>query len=67
MSVSVKPTSASIFAHISEFVFFYKRPPNPYQFGQFDAVTNRVARFFLMQHAKTWKLFQMTTNYTKCP
>jgi hypothetical protein len=27
----------------------------------------RVARFFLVQKTKTGKIYQITTNYTKCP
>jgi hypothetical protein len=27
----------------------------------------RVARFFLVQNTKTGKIYQITTNYTKCP
>jgi hypothetical protein len=27
----------------------------------------RVARFFLIQNTKTEKMYQITTNYTKCP
>jgi hypothetical protein len=29
--------------------------------------TTRVARFFLVQNTKTGKIYQITTNYTKCP
>jgi hypothetical protein len=28
-------------------------------------VSARVARFFLVNHTKTWKIYQMTTNVTK--
>jgi hypothetical protein len=27
----------------------------------------RVARFFVVQYTKTWKIYQMTTKYTKIP
>jgi hypothetical protein len=30
-------------------------------------VSNRVARFFLALNTKTGKIYQNTTNYTKCP
>jgi hypothetical protein len=30
-------------------------------------VSNRVARFFLAQHTKTGKIYQMTIKYTKWP
>jgi hypothetical protein len=30
-------------------------------------VSTKVARFFLVQHTKTGKIYQMTTKYTKWP
>jgi hypothetical protein len=33
----------------------------------FFAVSARVARFFWVQNTKTEKIYQITTNYTKCP
>jgi hypothetical protein len=32
-----------------------------------QVVVSRVARFFLVQNTKTGKIYQITTNYTKCP